>query len=53
MDQKEISQKEPKSINAVADTFKVVITASLIMGGLVIMIKLGKEMFKDVKGTGL
>ena len=57
---KKPEHKEESPLNSMKDTVSLINdvikyagTAVVIMGGLVLMVKLGKVMFKDIKGTGV
>jgi hypothetical protein len=41
------------TVNLINDVIKYAGTAVVVMGGLVLMVKLGKVMLKDIKGTGV
>ena len=54
---KEIEKDQEKPFkeagNSIAKVVKYAGTAVIIMAGMVVMVKLGKAMFKDVKDMGL
>ena len=51
--EKDLDKPFKETGNSLAKVVKYAATAVVIMAGMVVMVKLGKAMFKDVKDMGL